>query len=429
MGGLIVAFVLLRGRPASAPAQSAGLAPTAAAVRYKFPLTAVEDSVDTESTIATLEARNKAMPSPFDAAELADLYFSRAMLRGDRKDYAASEAAAKQSLELLRKPNGAAVTLAKIRNAHHEFREAIELANEAIASKPGPQAYIVIATARLALGELAQAADAAQMAVTLKPDTNGYSMRALVLQAQGRDGEAAIDFARAVAAEQPGDKQAAARLRALWARFLIRRGEYAGAAMVLDEALRIVPQFPLALAQRGELALRTGKAKDAAKLFEQAFEQARQVRYLMDEARAQELAGDRTGAAALRTQIETIVRGELASDGLGHRLDLIEVLTDSGNAPALAEAIKLGREELLRRGSFEARFQVARALLRAGNLDEAALQIQAALATGAREAQGFELAAQVEARRGNADRAALYTREADKLDPARAGWRALGLTP
>jgi tetratricopeptide (TPR) repeat protein len=90
-------------------------------------------------------------------------------------------------------------------------------------------------------------------------------------------------------------------------------------------------------------------------------------------------------------------------------------------------AVALAREEVARRGSFEARFQLARALARIGARDEAIREVQAALASGAHEAQLYELAAQLEAQRGNAAAAALYTRQADRLDPGSSGWRKLGL--
>jgi hypothetical protein len=53
--------------------------------------------------------------------------------------------------------------------------------------------------------------------------------------------------------------------------------------------------------------------------------------------------------------------------------------------------------------------------------------VQTALALGAREAQIYELAARLERQRGNAARAALYAREADRLDPGASGWRKAGM--
>jgi len=435
-GALVVGAVAATAlhRPAAAArGELAALAPAPAALRYRYPLLPASDArAEAAEAIPALEARVRAMPSPFDDAALAELYFRRAQDDGDQADYQLAEARARRSLDALASPNPAVLTLAKLADARHDFRAAIELARRHTGRSAG--ARIIIATAHLALGELAEADAAAGAALAIKPDTGGYLMRALVRQAQGRDAEAEADFAHAARAEEPGDLQGAARLRALWGRFLIRRGEAAGAARVLDEALRIAPGFALATAMTGELALRTGRPADAARRFEQAFIASRQVRYLIDQARAAELAGGALAglAGALRDQVEHVVRGELGAGGLGHRLDLAEVLTDRGRPADLAEAVALAREEVARRGSYDARFQLARALARSGGRDEAERQVQAALASGAREAPLYELAARLASRRGDPATAALYTRLADDIDPEaldrhRSAWRGLGL--
>jgi len=418
-------LALCRLQHRAALAARSELAPDPAALRYRFSTASSTAAADTASTITALEARIEALASPFDYGELAELHLRRAQLDGDPEGYRIAEAMARRSLELLPSPNLAVLTLARLAEVRHDFRDAIELARGHAARSAG--AALILATAHLALGELAAAAEAAHTAIAIKPDTAGYLTRALVLQTQGRDAEAALDFANAARVEEPGDLPAAARLRALWGRFLLRRGELAGAAQLFDEALRIAPGFALATAYRGELALRTGHARDAARLFEQAFIASRQVRYLIDQARAQELAGDLPGANALRAQVEAIVRAELGAGGLGHRLDLAEVLIDRGAPSDLAEAVALAREEASRRGSWEVRFQLARALARSGARDEARREVQAALASGANEAQLYELAAALEARCGNPRAAALYTQLADRIDPGASGWRKLGL--
>jgi tetratricopeptide (TPR) repeat protein len=421
--GVVAAIALCCGGRAPGRGAPVGqLTPDPAAVRYRY---AIEQASDRADDIAALEARVQAIASPFDFAELADLYLRRAKADGDPQDHQAAEAAARRSLALLGAPNPAVLTLARLADVRHDFREAIELARHHEGRSASAQ--LIIASAQLALGELAEADAAAQAALAIKPDSAGYLMRALVLGAQGRDPEAAFAFGDAARLEEPGDAQAAAQLRALWGRFLLRRGELAGARLLLDEALRIAPGFPLALAQRGELALRTGAGRDAARWFERAFAGSRQVRYLIDQARARELAGDLAGADALRAQVEAIVRGELGDGGLGHRLDLAEVLVDRGRLAELPEAIALARDEVARRHSFEARFQLARALARSGAHDDALREVQAALGAGAHEAQLYELAAALEATRGRPAAAALYTRLADRLDPGRSGWRKLGL--
>jgi Tfp pilus assembly protein PilF len=361
-GGLIVAVVAVVEwlNVASKPASK--LAPDPALVRYRHALDLPDSSDDLCATIAALETRMREGPNPFDAAELAELYYRRAQREGDRRDFAASEAMAKRSLAMLKAPNSARLTLAKLANARHEFRRAIEIAREYSKSKKSSSAYQVIATAYLALGEVEAAVEAADDMVAIRRDSGSHLMRALTLEAAGRDVEAAFDFGRAARLEHYGDKFNAARLRALWGRFLFRRGEYEGAALLFDEASRIVPRFPQALAGQAELAMKSGDPKKASALFEEAFISSRRVRYLIDRARALELSRDHRGARELRIQAERLLRRELEEDGLGHRLELVELLIDRGGAEHLEEAVKLANAELTQRSSAEVRHQLARGL-------------------------------------------------------------------
>ncbi|CAN5919388.1 hypothetical protein BH11MYX3_BH11MYX3_20790 [soil metagenome] len=433
LGG--VAAVLLvasshRARARDGMTQARGpLSPDPAIVHYRYPIAAaqIDPLDDLSATITALEVRvSQPVASPMEMADLADLYLRRAQMAADPDDYKRSETVAKRSLELLRYPSSAPLTLAKLASARHEFRTAIALAREFLAHAKSPGALGVLASSHLARGELERASEAAEWAVSVKPDSAGYLMRALVFQAQGRDAEAAFDFAHAAVIEEASEPEEAARLRTLWARFLLRRGDWAGAELLLAEAVRIAPDYPLAVAQQGELALRTGNPKLAKQRFEQAFISGHQVRYLIDEARAQELAGDLAGATSTRGQVEKLVRGELRDNGLGHLLDLVEILVDRGTASDVTEAISLARDEVLARPGADTRFQLARALAAGSNRREALEAVRGALATGTRDARVYELASRLE-RAGNSPRADLYAGEAAKLDAGSSGWRVLGL--
>lgn len=426
IGGVLAGAIVLIVRPVHEPPATvtAALAPSAAEVRYRFEVQAIDPRAELDSTIKALEARLNPTQG-LDLAELADVYFRRAQLTGDSKDYQRAGELAQQSLAILPTPNSAALTLAKLANAKHEFHEALRIAYEY--KKKSVSVPTVRATAFLALGDLGSANLEANRAIAIKPDPNTYLMRALVLIAQGRDREAAVDFLSAARLEDHGDQQGAARLRTLWGRFLLRRGEREAAAMLFDEALRIAPDFTLAQALRGELLLRSGQPREAARTFEQAFAASRQVRYLIDQARALEVDGDATNAEAIRRQVEGIVRAELAEGGFGHRLDLVEVLVDRGSTPALTEAINLAREEVRQRPSAESRFQLARAYARSGALEPAYVELQGTLAQGAHEARFYELASRLEASRGDPLRAELYKRLADEMDPGASGWRNQGM--
>lgn len=420
--GIVALALGCRNRPAPAPRASE---PTidAAQVHYRFAI-ASPPMTTLASTIRELEGRvNVPTVTPFDLADLAEAYFRRAQLDGDPDDYTASEAMANRSLAILPAPNAARLTLAKLASAQHSFRDAIAIGREHLGHDGGAATQLVIASAHLAVGELADASVAAEAAVATTPSSATYLMRGLVMQAQGRDAEAEFDFARAVEVEVNGDPREAARVRILWGRFLLRRGDLDGAAVLFAEALRIMPGHPLALGQRAELSLRRGRIDEARAGFEEAFAASRQLRYLIDLSRAQELAGDGAGATSSRAQVERMVRAELESHGSGHQLELVELLVDRGARADLAEAVALAREELERRPSADTRFQLARALAGTEARDEALAQVRAALATGARDARIYELASRLE----TGPRAALYAREAAALDPGGSGWRSLGM--
>ncbi len=429
IGGTVATAIAWRAWSSdSEPARRTGLAPTSEQLRYRFALhnAAVPDPrVELDRTIREMSRRVDASAQPLDMTELASLYYRRGHVDGDLRDYAAAERLAKRSLAILPSPNGATLTLAKLASARHDFRESIRLARSFHGRGSGVP--MVLATDYLALGELDAAGREVERAVARKPGSGTYLMRALVREAQGKDAQAEADFAAAVRVEEFGDVQGSARTRALWGRFLLRRGELDGARRVLDEALRIAPDHALARATLGQLLIRAGDFDAAAAELERAFSASRQVRYLIDQAVALELAGRDDDADSLRAQVETIVRGELEERGLGHRLDLVEVLVERGGPARLAEAVMLAREEITRRGSAVAHFQLARALARIGAFHEAQHHVDAALASGAREAEIYELASRLARRHGDAARADTYERRANQLDPADAGWRELGM--
>jgi len=388
-------------------------------VRYRFDVSELRDtSKDLDDAIAAAEARPK---DPLELTELANLYLARAQLGGDRRDFEASERAARESLALLPAPNGATITLAKLANARHDFHAAIELAHQ-YRGRNATAVPMVLATAYLALGELPAAEAAADEAVKTKPTPTTYLERALVREARGDDHGAAADFASAVRVEDYGDVAEAARVRALWARFLVRRGKYDDAGIVIGESLRLLPGNALALSIRAELELRTGDSKHARADLDRAFQAQHQVRYLIDEARALEAGGDRTAANHLRRTVEGLVRDDLATGAFGHRLELVEVLVDRGTPE---EAVAIAKEELAHRPAAETHYQLARALAGTGRYDEAAAQVNAAIASGAHEPQYFELAARVARKRG--EPAKLYELLADSFDPSHGAWRAIGM--
>ena len=381
---------------------------------YRFSLS---NPVPSLKSIEALEQRLATTSgNAFDLAELATLYFQRGRETGETVWLDRAEETARRSLSLLPSPNPARLTLAKVADARHRFREAIAMALEVLKDRSSTGALGILISSHLALGEVDEAAHFADLSIERMPDLSSYLQRALVLQTQGRDDEAAFDFERAAQAEDVGNEEESARLRSLWARFLLRRGDYANADRLLRESLRIRPENHLALAIEGELELRRGSPVEAQRLFMAAFTGSRQVRYLRLYARAKAEARDSAGAEEARGQAEKLLRQDLGENGIGHRLDLAQLLVDRGRSADLQEAVKLCNDELGLRKSPELYATLSRALFGLGQLDPALSAARAALRFGTRDPEYYELAARTELAVGNRPRAQFYSDLALSLD-------------
>lgn len=328
--------------------------------RYQFRADLTDDK---PKEIAKLEEVVKRHPNQsFELNQLADAYVQQAQKTGDVTWYDKAEVLARTSLKLLQSPNPAKMTLAQSLEARHQFDEAIHWAEESMKDRPSSGPLQVITTSYLAKGDYTNANRYADRLVAQKPGADTLLTRGLVRAAQGREDEALFDFKRASQLEDYGDPDGAARLRALWARTLMGRGDFSEAQALLDESLRIRPGNHLALSIRGDLELERGNYKDAQKYLMEAFSNSKQLRYLIHFARAKSLEGDRNGAIEVWQKAETLVRQNLGETNFGHRLDLIEILVDRGDPADLKEAIALSEQEVKNRRNPETLYYFAKAL-------------------------------------------------------------------
>lgn len=376
---------------------------SAAAYRYRLTSSSL-----TLRGITDLEKNARDRESALAWAELSSAYFRQGKLTGDAAFFDRARDAARNSLAKLPTGNSAKLTLAKIADAQHKFEEAIALGKELMKERPSSEIYPVLVSSYLAKGDLDSAQRVSEEALWLRPESAAYTQHALVLIARGRDEEAAYDFARAAAVEDIGAEEEAARMRALWGRFLLQHGDYVNAGWLFEESLRVQPRNALALGLQGELAARKKDFSGAADKFYEAFELSRQSRYLLRYAQMKKNAGKVDVAAEYFVTVEKLLREDLAKNSSGHRLELVELLLDRGDAASAGEALSLAQKELETRRSGDALVMLARAYFRTERLREAQVAVRAALATGARNPDWYSLAAAIEEKMGDVRRAKFY---------------------
>lgn len=391
--------------------------------RYRFerpPLGTITTLLRAE--IAFYEARIARDPdAALDRSGLANAYLKEARTTGDLRWYLLAEQEARASLASLNVDNdGALLALARVAEARHDFSEAMRLAR---AAGPSEQALPIIVTSSLARGDVPAASRAVTALMAVDPSLRAYALRALVEIAQGRDAEAEADYRRALALEEPEEVASSTWVRSLYGRFLYQHGRFDEARALFTEALRILPQYPLALTDLAVLELRQGRYEAAVDRLTRVVTVTRDAPNVYDHvvlrgvAQARDLQGRHAEAARFWADAEVRLRQDAASGAYGHRRELARLLLTRGRAEDLPEVLRLMRQEVAVRADPETLDTMAWALARAGRWDDARRAIRSAMRWGVRDARYFYRAAVIAQGLGDTEAAGSYMRQARAVDP------------
>lgn len=375
-----------------------------------------------QSEIAFYQRRIARMPqSGLDRAGLAGAYLKMARVTGDLRWYLLAEDTARESLADLPVNNTAAtMVLARAAEARHDFGVAIRLAR---AAGPGEETLPVVVTSTLAQGDVPAAARAAAELLATAPSLQGYALRALVEVARGRDAEAEADFGRALAMEEPDEVASSTWVRSLYGRFLYQHGRLQAARELFNEALRILPQYPLALVDLSVLDLRQGRYAAAIDHLTRVVTVSSASPNVYDHvvlrglAQASGYEGRHDEAVRFWAAAEARLRQDAASGAYGHRRELARLLLTRGRPEDLPGVLSLLRAELTVRTDPDTYDTLAWALSRAGRWQEADRAVRQALRWGVRDPRYFYRAATIARALGHAERADAYLRLMRAVDP------------
>lgn len=395
-----------------------------------------------ERELAFYQQRVQELPtSALDHAALASAYLRLGRNLGQPNWYLLADQSARRSLQLLPIDNGEALSvLARVAEAKHDFATAVQLAGQIPTEE---DAVAIETTAYLAMGQLDRAQQAADRLVDLTLSMNAFTLKAVVEMARGDSAAALRNFEYALEAEEASDFSNSARTRTLLGRYYYEQGQLDQAKALYREALRILPDFPLALVNLAQLELRQGHDRAAMRHYERLARVTGNVptvyNGLMLRGKAQiALAqGDRTEAetlwAAAEQQLRETVTATQSSSAFGHRRDLARLLLERGQPQDVAEAVALMQAETRIRQDAGTLETYAWALTERGDLKQARTVLQQAIALGTRDAGLYDLAAQIERRLGNTPQAERYQQQALEIDPTfdesarRTAWLGAGL--
>ncbi|MBE9031564.1 tetratricopeptide repeat protein [filamentous cyanobacterium LEGE 11480] len=385
----------------------------------------------------------QAPTSGLNLSALAGTYWKMGKATGEVSWYLLAEKTAQRSLSSLPFDNaGAKLTLAKIAQAQHNFKQTNKITQQILTEQPGnEEAQAILVTSHLATGNLIEADRLVTQLVKSTPTLPTLTLQALVQDARG-EASTSQTFEAAIAAEEPGEIGSSAFARVMYGRHYARQGKLQKAESLYQAALEILPNYPLALVQLASLKIRQGKYEAAEQAYNQIVAYSRQEATVFDhvilrgKARIKQLQGQ--AFTPLLQKAETLLRQEtntghdatsLEQGSFGHRRELALLLLDRNQPQTNAEALKLMQAEVKVRQDAQTLSALAQAQFRADRHQAAHLSIQKAIATGIADPALFMQAAQIARRLDKPQQAQRYANRATQIDPSfdQQAQRAIGL--
>jgi tetratricopeptide (TPR) repeat protein len=365
--------------------------------------------------------------SGLNLAALADAYWKLGKATGEVSWYLLAEQTAQKSIAALPFENpGASLILAQVAQAKHDFASAKQIATTVLKIHPNnDEAKAILVTCNLAVGELQQAQTQTQQMVQQLPSLGTLTLQALVEEAQGKP-EAMETFRLAIQMEEAGEVGGSALVRVLLGRHFYNRGNLEQATSLYQEALRILPRYPLALMHLAALETRRGNYTQADRYYDQVIAYSQQAANVYDhtvlrgKARLKKLQGQ--SDRELLQQAEKLLREDTnaghANGAFGHRRELAQLLLDRNQNQDVKEALALMQDEVKIRQDAQTLAVLARAFTVNNQLPKARTTIATALKSGVQNAGIFLQAAEIEQKLGNSEKVNNYRSLAKKVDPS-----------
>lgn len=346
---------------------------------------APQTALPAEEKIAAAERMVAANPNKVDAQnELALAYARRARETGDPTYYSKADGAIDRSLQLAPENFEALKLRAWVLLGRHEFARALELARAL--NKRAPDNLLVygfLTDAYAELGQYKAAEESCQWMLDLRPGNIPAFTRAAYLRELFGDLEGALELMTAAYERTvPSEVEDRAWILTQVGHLELLAGRYGNADRVLNEALKLVPEYHYALANLGKVRLAEKKYAEAADLLKRRYDRAPHPENLYTLAEALEKAGRKSEARAAYAEFEAGALREAEGWDNANR-ELVFYFAGHGGKPK--EALRIARLEVGRRQDVYTLDAYAWALHVNGEHDEATAQIERALSVGVKD--------------------------------------------
>ncbi|CAN5763955.1 tetratricopeptide repeat protein [soil metagenome] len=375
-----VAFVVVG--PLSSPQAGPGLnamAPAGAAPDEPF--VAAADATPTEQEIAEQYETVRRYPDTVDAyALLGFAYLQNVREKGDPADYGRADAAFDEALRRDADNVNALIGKGSLAAAQHEFHEALDLGNRAVALAPSTaRTHGVVVDALTELGRYEEALVATQTMVDLRPDLASYSRVSYQRELHGQIDGAIVAMEQAYSASVGSPTENREYLRVLLGQLQLLKGDLEGAEEIYRASLQAAPGFVWALNGLARVRAFQGDFDEAIELQQQAVDAIPLPEFVIALGEMQEAAG-RTEDAQRSYELVEAIQQLFEANGVNVDLDLALFQANHGDDPAAA--VELARRAYESEPNIKAADALGWALYADGQYDEARRYADEALRLG-----------------------------------------------
>jgi tetratricopeptide (TPR) repeat protein len=364
-----------------------------------------------DQRVAFWEARVAAGGSFLDLIHLADAYLDRSRASGALDDLQRAATALDRAAKTAPYPEQVTVRRALVAFALHDFAGAIRRADAVLAETPTDLAALGVAgDARLETGDVDGARHRYEKLARFAPSPAAWSRLGRLAYLTG-DADGAIRLvSRAVAAARDeGAPDAVAFYQFQIGELRRAGGDVAEAAVAYEAALAALPDYVPAMAGLAATREATGDRAAAIRLLERATARLPQPELVAALGDIYALDGRTADAERQYRLVESIAK--LASAG-GSVYDRQLIVFAADHQRNVQEAVARARADLAVRGDIYGHDALAWALFRAGELAEAAMEAEAALALGTPDPRLAYHAGMIAAASGDAQGATALLRRA-----------------
>jgi tetratricopeptide (TPR) repeat protein len=383
------ALALLLGAGAFGLWRNSQAQPAVTAAAAQIQAAAAQRPVDkTDQVIWDYQQRVRENPGDVQGyAVLGAAYMQKVRDTGDPSFYAKAQAVLDEARKRDPQNVEALIGAGTLANARHQFREALQLGEQARAINPTvPRIYGVIADAQTELGMYDAAVQTLQTMIDMRPDLSSYSRISYARELHG-DMEGAIEaMQEAVTAGGPATENSA-WVRVQLGNLYFTQGNLAQAEQEYQRTLTLLPDYVYATVGLARVRAAQGQLDAAIGLYQSAITRMPLPEFVIALGETQQAAGH-TADAARQFDLVRAMQQLFKANGVDTDLELALFDADHPSTELRAggsdptATVALARDAYARRPSVKAADTLAWALLKAGQVAEARRYADEALRLG-----------------------------------------------